>query len=225
MKKKLLVIEAHSDDSAISIGGFLDKYRDNYEYHFLLVSSSDISFYHCGILKRAQRLQEYQLFIDYFNGVWHRNSPLPFDTESRMDTLPMIDVVSSIEKVIQKVRPEVMIFQGPSFHHDHTIVYDAVIAATRPTARFYPLEMYVAENPTYVHSKGPQTDFVPDFYISLTQDEMEKKLECFKKFFPSQIRATGNCLSLEGIHSWARYRGIEARCEYAEALRTFIRVI
>jgi LmbE family N-acetylglucosaminyl deacetylase len=123
------------------------------------------------------------------------------------------------------VKPTVLIFQGASYHHDHTLVYEATIAATRPTARHLPSEMYIMENSTYFHSLGPHTDFKPDVYVQLTEADMEKKLDCFRECFPSQIRQNQNYLSGDGIKSWARYRGIEARCLYAEALKTYIRVI
>jgi hypothetical protein len=105
------------------------------------------------------------------------------------------------------------------------MVYEATIAATRPTARFLPSEIYIMENPTYVHSLGPQTDMKPDLYVSLTEGEMQKKLDCFRSCFPTQIRDSINYLSEDGIRTWARYRGIEARCLYAEALKTYIRII
>ena len=55
-KKKLLVVEAHSDDSAISAFGFIEKFRDDFEVHFILVTVSDISMHHCGFLTRQERL-------------------------------------------------------------------------------------------------------------------------------------------------------------------------
>lgn len=224
-KKKLLVIEVHSDDSAISVSGFLDKYRDTYEYHFALIVSSDLKLHHCGLLSREQRLKEYEEYVSHFEGIWHRDGDLPFDADALLDTIPKKKIVANIEAVIAKVEPKVLICQGPSFHHDHTIVYESVIAATRPTARHYPDEIYIAENPTYVHSLGVVTDFVPNLYVSLSHEQMKKKLDCFKKCFPSQVRQDENYLSEEGIRSWARYRGIEARCTYAEALRTYFRLI
>ena len=85
--------------------------------------------------------------------------------------------------------------------------------------------MYVMENPTYVHSIGPSTDFAPDLYVSMSEEQLTRKLELFASFFPSQVRDEPNYLSLEGIRAWSRYRGIEARCMYAEAFRTYQRVI
>lgn len=223
--KQLLVVEAHSDDSAISASGFLEKFRESYELHFVLVTVSDIAMHHCGPLIRDDRLAEYENYVRHFDGHWHRQGGLPVDADARLDTIPKRDIVAAIESVISAVEPDVMIVQGPSFHHDHTIVYEATIAATRPTARHCPKEMYVMENPTYVHSIGPSTDFRPDFYVSLTEDQMAGKLELFRKCFPSQVREGPNYLSPDGIRAWARYRGIECRCLYAEAFQTYQRVV
>lgn len=223
--KRLLVVEAHSDDSAISASGFLEKFRHDYEMHFVLVTVSDISMHHCGHLTRAERLTEYEKYVRHFNGHWRRSGELPLDADARLDTVPKRNVVSAIESVISAVEPDVMIVQGPSFHHDHTIVYEATVAATRPTARHCPKEIYVMENPTYVHSIGPSTDFAPDLYVSLSEEQLTRKLDLFARCFPSQVREGHNYLSAEGIRAWARYRGIEARCMYAEAFRTYQRVI
>lgn len=225
-KTKLLIVEAHSDDSCISIGGFLEKFKDQYEYHFFLTAVSSIKLHHKGLISREDRIEEYKNFVKTFNGIWHYNENVPFDFDSQLDTIPKRDIVNAIEFAIGKVRPSILICQGPSFHHDHTIVYEATIAATRPTALFCPSEIYVMENPTYVHSIGPSTDFKPNLYCRLTQEEIQNKLDRFAHLFPSQIRDSGkNYLSLEGIRSLARYRGIEAGCEFAEALRTYIRII
>jgi LmbE family N-acetylglucosaminyl deacetylase len=225
MVEDILIVEAHSDDSAISIAGFLEKNRHRYRYHFLLMALSDVRLHHAGQVTRAQRGTEYENYVNYFGGQWHRDEGLPLDADSTLDLLPKRQLVSHIERVISQVKPAILICQGPSFHHDHTLVYEATVAATRPTARFFPREMYIMENPTYVHSLGPQTDFKPDTYVSLTEAELKAKLNCFRECFPSQIRDSDNYLSEEGIRSWARYRGIEARCQYAEALQTFVRVI
>jgi LmbE family N-acetylglucosaminyl deacetylase len=224
-KQKLLVVEAHSDDSCISIAGFLEKNREKYDYHFVLVTTSDITLHHYGFLTREERMNEYRNYVDYFNGTWHKEEALPLDADAKLDTIPKREIVSHIEKAINKVQPSILICQGPSFHHDHTLVYESLIAATRPTSQFCPEAIYIMENPTYVHSLGPQTDFKPDVYVNLSEEHMKKKLDCYRTFFPSQIREEGNYLSENGIRSWARYRGIEARCRFAEAMQTFRCVI
>lgn len=228
-KRRLLMIEPHSDDGVISAGGFMEKFRARYEYHFLLIVASNLPLHHNQILTREQRLDEFARYVNHFEGVWHRGTAcdheLPLDMDSLLDTYPRRQLVAQIEKVIDFVRPHVLMCSGPSFHHDHTAVYESVIAATRPTARYFPEEIYILENPTYVHATSPTSRFIPDTYVCLSEEDLKKKLDCFKEYFPSQIREGNNCLSIEGIRSWARYRGIEARTNYAEAFQTYSRII
>lgn len=227
MKKRCLVIEPHSDDGAISVGGFLEKYRDLYEYTFLLAVASDLELKHASLLTRSQRLEEFETYVSHFQGNWikptHDDLSLPLDSDSLLDVFPRKKLVALIEKAIEETKPHVLMVTGPSFHHDHTAVYEATIAALRPTALFLPNEVYILENPTYVHSGNPLTKFTPDTYVSLSEEEIDVKIENFKKFFPSQVRQESNYLSPESLKIWARYRGIEARTKYAEALSTFFK--
>lgn len=225
-KKKALVVEAHSDDSAISATGFLKYLKENdYEIEFFLAAVSTMSLHHSGILSREIRMNEYRNFVKEIGGIWNEEKFPPLDSESYLDTVPRAKIVKLVEDVISSSQPNLMILQGPSFHHDHTILYEAAIAATRPTARHIPDQVYIMENPTYVHSVGPTTDFQPSFYYTMTAKEINDKLECFRRCFPSQIRESGNYLSSEGIKAWSRYRGIEARADYAEAFKIYRFVI
>jgi N-acetylglucosamine malate deacetylase 1 len=223
MKKKLLVIEPHSDDSIISCGGFLLKNKDKFDLNFCLVCASDFNMYH-GFVSRETRIDEYKKYIEYFNGkfITPKNGEmcLPLDMESRLDMVPKAQLVKLIENAILEVKPDILMIMGPSFYHDHTIVYEAVIAATRPTFSMSSELIYVLENPTYVHEPYPGT-FQANTYVQLDKDLIEKKCQLFEDLFPSQIRPEGNYLSKQGLKKWAQYRGIEARCDYAEAFSQF----
>tara|TARA_B110000003_G_C16611452_1_gene519636 strand:+ start:352 stop:1044 length:693 start_codon:yes stop_codon:yes gene_type:complete len=227
-KKKVLIIEPHSDDGLISIGGFLEKNKSDYDYYFLLCLSSDVDLNH-GHVDKKSREKEFIEYVNHYNGKWingkYGNISFPLDEDGNLDNYPKKKLISGIENVIQNIKPDILFIQGPSFHQDHIAVFDATIAALRPTLEFYPKEIYIMENPTYVHSSGPNTDFKPNTYIELTEEEINSKIKLFSKIFKSQIRPTGNCLSKDGIKSWARYRGIEARVKYAEALKLFSKII
>jgi hypothetical protein len=77
--------------------------------------------------------------------------------------------------------------------------------------------MYILENPTYVH-KLYKTDYdTPNVFVELSEEVVTEKVKAFAEIFKSQVRPKDNYLSSKGMIDWARYRGIEARCEYAEA--------
>ena len=196
-----MLIEPHSDDGIISAGGFMQKYRNHYEYHFVLIAASDIPLHHNLKMTRKERLDDYESYRNFFNGHWYHgtdnDTELPLDMDSQRDLYPRRHLVRLVETAIEEIKPDIILFAGPSFHHDHTAVYESVIAATRPTARFCPLEMYILENPTYVHATNPMTQFHPDTYVILTREQIEAKLECFRSCFPSQIRCEKKKLSLQ----------------------------
>jgi LmbE family N-acetylglucosaminyl deacetylase len=229
MKKKLLLIEPHSDDGAISAGGFLEKYKESHNYFFLLIAASDLPLAHNKFLTRDDRLLEFENYVKYFDGIWIKpkvsDNSLPLDSDSMLDLFPRKSLVALIETAILEVKPDLLMVTGPSFHHDHTAVYESTIAALRPTSKFIPKEVYILENPTYVHSGNPLAKFLPDTFVELSEQEIQKKITNFVKFFPSQVRESENYLSPEGILSWARYRGIEARVKYAEAFTTFYKLL
>ena len=226
MSKRLLVVEAHSDDSAIGAYGLIRKLlRQGYEAFFVVVTVSDMEFLHCGLVTAAQRRGEYANYVKSVGGMWLQGD-LPLDADAKLDQVEKRILVGNIEKIIASVRPNILICQAPSFHHDHTITYEATIAAMRPTVKFCPDEVLLMENPTYVHSLGPGTDFKPTTYCELSEDDMGKKLECFTECFPTQMRERENSLSPEGIKTWAKYRGLECRAEhYAEAFMTYMRKV
>ncbi len=225
-KKKLLIIEPHSDDSIIAIGGFLEKYRNDYDIYFCLVCASDLNMYH-GFVSRDDRLQEYENYVNYFSGTWIKtkieNLELPLDMESKLDLVPTAKLVKLMEETLIQLQPDKLMMMGPSFHHDHTIVYNSLIAATRPTFGWSPSEIIVLENPTYVHDKSSLAS--PNAYVELSEKEIDQKNDLFKNLFPSQVRTKGNYLSAEGIKRWAAYRGMEGRCDFAEAYHQYFKKI
>ena len=51
------------------------------------------------------------------------------------------EIARALEDAIFKIKPDIVIFQGASFHHDHTIAHEAGVGALRPNARFQPREI------------------------------------------------------------------------------------
>ena len=229
MGKKVLIIEPHSDDSAIAAGGYLHKCSlEDCKLYFVLVSASSLNLRH-KYVSREERIREYISYVNSLGGKFIKPSTknkkitLPIDNESKLDTVPRADLVNAIEEAILEILPDEILVMGPSFHHDHTIVYEAVKAATRPTFKFCPKTILVMENPTYIHKWEELSS--PNNYCLLSEEDLERKFNRFKECFPSQIRDDSNYLSKKGIKKWAQYRGMESRSEYAEAFFCLFRLL
>lgn len=224
-EKRLLIIEPHSDDSALGAQGLIHKLvKQGYEAFFVVIAVSDTTFHHCGLVTAQQRREEYRNYVKYMNGTWIHDD-FPIDEDTRLDRLERRALVYKLERIIKDVDPDILLCQAPSFHQDHTATYEAVMAAIRPTAQKCPREILLMENATYVHSLGPSTDFKPTTYCALSEEDMVDKIRCFRECFPSQIRNDKtNNLSIEGMQVLAKYRALECRAEhYAEAFVTYLR--
>ena len=230
MKKKLLIVEPHSDDGMFAAGGYLLKLKQSgeYDFYFSLVNSSDITLNHAKVT-RQQRIDEYQSYVDYFEGTFLRptvgGDQLPIDYDSKLDTYPIAKLINFVESMINQVQPDVLMTMAPSFHQDHRILYEAVIAATRPTFHYSPSEILLMENPTYIHQLYPNMYSINN-YVRLDEATVDLKIELIKRFFPSQVNEDRRgFLSLSSIKKWAQYRGFEAKSEYAEAFAIYSRII
>jgi LmbE family N-acetylglucosaminyl deacetylase len=223
MKEKVLIVEPHSDDAMIGMGGYMLRFHEIYDFHFLLLTQSDAVLNHAGLVAKFTRGDEYRNYVDYFDGTWIMNvdrcpgQTLPLDCDGSLNRFDSATLVRLIEGAIQDVRPTKLFCCWPSFHQDHSTAYRALIAATRPTVEYCPPEIFFYENPTYVHEAPSDQAVRPTYYVDLGAQILAAKLAAIEKLFPSQVRTTGNALSANGIEAWARYRGIEARTEFAEA--------
>jgi len=228
VKKKILVIEPHSDDGIIGAGGYFLKFKEDFDFYFCLITASTLNLNH-GKVTKDTRIQEYEKYVEFFSGKFMRSYKenkkyLPLDEESKLDLFGKARLINIIENIISEVNPDVLMVTGPSFHQDHQLVYESTIAATRPTRALSVKETLIMENPTYVHSPY-QNFFKPNLYVELDENLIDQKCKVFEDLFPSQYRKTGNYLSKDGIKNHAAYRGIEARAKYAEAFYLFTKKI
>ena len=205
-KEKILIIEPHSDDSFLSAANYLNLQLGH------------------GYVSREQRIAEYKEYVKYFDGEFISDNnikcDLPLDFESKLDLFPRAQLVKNFEVILATVQPDTLMIMGPSFHHDHTIAYEALIAATRPTIKNGITKIILMANATYSHQ--PYSYPSPNIFSEMTSQELDWKSNLFKSLFPSQIRPNATALSIKGLRDWSHYRGVQAQMEYAEAFYLFL---
>jgi LmbE family N-acetylglucosaminyl deacetylase len=219
MDKRVLVIAPHCDDEAYGMGGTILKLRDmGYEVFCAVVVCGDLRFEHTGtVISREMRIAE-------FNAVREKlgcdGTVLPFRNETRMDQVPIGDVISAIEKVQDEFRASTWYMIGPSFHQDHRVVFEAAQAAARPTRKVYPSQIFRYELPTY-SGNAREWNFTAHIYEDIGKHLEDKLAAC--ALYKSQIRPTG-MLSLDAIRRFAQTRGFESQREAAECFEV-VRII
>ncbi len=218
-EKRVLVIAPHCDDEAYGMGGTILKLREQGAKVFCcIVVCGDLHFEHTNTtITRAERVAEFDAVMRYLGS---EGMVLPFRDETQMDRVPIRDVVGAIERVQDEFKADAWYMIGPSFHQDHRVVFEAALAAARPTRASCPNEIFRYELPTY--SGNPREwAFIAHLYEDISP-YLERKIEACR-LYKSQIRPQG-MLSLDAIRRFAQARGFESRCEAAECFEV-IRII
>lgn len=219
--KQILIISPHADDESYGVGGtILKRVAAGDKVHILIMTAADIEFEHKGgrIVTSATRVLEAKQAARAL-GASVSFGMLGY--ESRLDTVPLRNLVNVIEEVQDKKKAEVWYIPGQSWHQDHRAVFEASIAACRPTRENLPKEVYRYELPTYSWNVREHA-MIPNVFEDITRFIDKKIRAC--KLHKSQLRPENKMLALVQLKEWARIRGFESHCGFAEAFET-IRVI
>jgi len=138
--------------------------------------------------------------------------------DNRFDTVALIDIIKTIEKVKEEVKPDIIYT-----HHygdlniDHRITFDAVMTAARPVQGESVKEIYSFEIPssTEWYFSSTKNYFMPNVFMDISET-IEKKLQALKEY-KSEVRQFPHPRSPEAIKSIAKKWGSNSGLKYAEA--------
>ena len=214
----ILIIVAHPDDEVLGCGGTIAKLSHDYDIYTLIlgegITSRDIPNE-----EKKEELKELKKQSDEANKILGVKKVFFEDfPDNRFDTVPLLDIIKSIEKVIQKIKPEeIFTHHYGDLNIDHQIVHKAVLTATRPVADYTVKKILLFEvlSSTEWNYQNQNNAFTPNTYIDIS-DTLNKKLVAMK-CYKSEIRDYPHPRSLEAIEILAKKRGVEVGLKYAEA--------
>lgn len=216
---RILVLSPHSDDAELGCGGFLAREVLRSHVSVVLVNCKSDHMLHskqdvCAATRRAEFVESMdKLGVQDWRVMYYETDP-DFDLPS----VPKQKTISRLDAYLPEFDPDVLLLPVPSFHQDHQYVFECGLAAARPTKNDDTPSLIMAyEYPAA--NWGPSSGFDMSrgaVYAELTEEMLEKKvaaLECHRSQF---YRREGGLISVEAVRSLARFRGLEAGCEYAE---------
>ena len=121
------------------------------------------------------------------------------------------ELIQKVEKVIKDVSPNIIFVNFyEDTHQDHYSLSKATVTATR-----------YSRNLLFYEVPSTSSSFKPDIFTDIT-DVLEEKLKLLLAH-SSQVDKVnvGNLDILEVAKSTANFRGIQARCEYAEGFHPY----
>ncbi|MBU2540567.1 MAG: PIG-L family deacetylase [Candidatus Omnitrophica bacterium] len=194
----ILAIGAHPDDIEFGCGGTLLKYtKAKNNVYLLILTKGEIG---ASGARRCQEQKESAKFLKAKRVFWGNYK----DTKICLTK----ELIGKIEAILNKVKPEIVLFNAPSdIHQDHRVVAEAAISATR-----YIKKVLFYEVPTTI-------GFEPDIFVDIG-DIIFEKLQLLK-LHRSQVHKTRvpGLSIMDSATSCANFRGFQGRVKYAEGFK------
>jgi len=216
----VLVIAAHPDDEILGCGGTMARLAKEKQEVFIAILGEGITSRYtsreqadprqnkklrCCSRKVAELLGAKDVFTH----------SLP---DNRFDTVPMLDVVKIIEKLVVKLKPQVVYTQhGGDLNADHAVTYRATMTATRPMAGGVVKEVYayeVASSTEWAFHKFSPV-FHPNVFVDIDAT-LETKILAMQEY-ESEARPFPHPRSPEALRAIAQRWGSVVGVQAAEA--------
>ena len=214
--KKILIVCAHPDDEVLGMGGTISKLsQQGHEISILFLADGETSRHESSdfthkIERRKKDSQKAASILGIKNTYYER---FP---DNAMDSVPLLDIVRKIEKVISLSQPDIIYTHyGHDLNIDHRITFQAVMTASRPIiGNHYAKEIYSFE----VSSSSEWTNherFNPNVYSDISEF-VETKINALK-IYDKEMRDFPHPRSYKAVEALANIRGSECGCEAAES--------
>ena len=218
---RTLVVAAHPDDEVLGCGGTIARTAETDDVVIAILGEGATSRatqnpgeldHEVTKLKRsakeAQKVLGAQELI---------MTGLP---DNRFDELPLLEIVKTVERILQEVRPGSVLTHHPSdLNIDHQLTARAVTTATRPGASVPVAEVASFEVPSSSEWSYGITgqSFQPNLFIDINEflDRKIQAMECYA----NEVRSFPHPRSEEALRSIAAARGSAAGMHAAEAFQ------
>lgn len=216
----VLIVAAHPDDEILGAGGTIARLRrEGHDVHIAILGEGAISRAaspqaaareEIAVLRQASKAAASLLGVE---DVQHFDFP-----DNRMDTVPLLDIVKVVERVIQEIGPsEVYTHHPGDLNVDHVATHRAVMTATRPVPGSTVSAVYAFEVPSATDwSFGAfGTTFRPNTFVDIV-DTLDTKLQAMA-CYESESRDFPHPRSPEALRATAQRWGSVAGRGAAEA--------
>jgi N-acetylglucosamine malate deacetylase 1 len=213
---RILVIAAHPDDEVLGCGGVIAKHTHEGSEVFIAFMTNGVSSRECEEIEKNIDLRK-QASIRALKNLNITNYKYLNFPDNKMDSVPLLDVVKSIELLIDDFQPNIIYTH---YHNDlnidHRVTNRAVITATRPQSNCCVkkiLTFEILSSTEWTSSAGPH--FIPNYIVDVSNYWSKKMdaLECYIE----EMRDHPHSRSFDTVNALATLRGATNGYKKAEA--------
>jgi len=219
MHKSILVVAAHPDDEALGCGGTIARLSQE-------GAAVHVAFLADGVTSRAGEAAADQ------GGLRARRAAAGNACEilgartlyfgdfpdNRLDTVALLSLVQTIEELIAKFRPDVLLtHHAGDLNVDHRLIHQAAVTACRPQVGSTVRTLLAFEVPSSTEWQPPGSApvFAPNWFIDISTS-LSRKLAALDAY-AVEMRAWPHPRSRQGVEHLARWRGATVGVDAAEA--------
>lgn len=221
MFKRTLIITPHFDDETIGCGGLVSSLmsKGNHSVMIVVVATNNSTYnYNAGrIVSNEERKEESIRALSELGVSPESLLQLEGFEDGRLDQVDRKKLITQLDKVIRDFRPTAVLFPYSSHHQDHQAVYQASIAALRPTVDTNFIKLKAMYEYPYVNSWSSNLDLNSKLYIPLSSYDIMRKKNALAAYKTQLVRDPRDILDISSILTLAKVRGTEIGYDYAEA--------
>ncbi len=220
MKRKVIVFAAHPDDEILGCGGTIIKHvaeGDSVSIVFICDGESS----RVDGKKKIVSRNNTAISVSKLLGC---NKPIFLNLkDNRLDDYNLLDVVQKIEKIINKLKPNIIYTHyDDDLNIDHKLTFKSVLTACRPLPGSTIHSIYSFEIPSSTEWSTSKESFTPQKFIDISKYVGKKKIAL--KMYDKEMRNFPHPRSYRVVEAIQNFRGASSGCDAAEAF-TIIREI
>lgn len=210
---EILVIAAHPDDETLGCGGTIARHvheGDKVSVCIVTEGTSSLGFSKEEDTKRKNETEQACKTLGVKNIIFIN---LP---SVKLDTIPFLDIVNHIQNIMSKTKPAIVYTHYPKDQNqDHRIVSHACLIAAQPQRASYLRKLHYYEVPSSTTYVCDEDAFCPTNYVDI-ENFIELKLKALSCYV-SEIKDHPHPRSMEGVRTYAQFRGLAIHKKLAEA--------
>ncbi|MFL5800068.1 MAG: PIG-L deacetylase family protein [Actinomycetota bacterium] len=212
---RILTVAAHPDDETLGAGGTMARYTSEGHETWVLILADGCTARHGHV----ELQKECAIAAGDILGVQQVVfCGLP---DQRLDALPLLDVITPIEKCIAEFRPDVVLTHfKEDANQDHRIAFQATIVAARPVngSTVERVMCYEAASSTEWAAPFPGSVFSPNVFVDITSTFRTKidAMRSYERTFSGEVHPYPHPRSYEAMEAYARRHGVTVGVDVAE---------
>lgn len=215
MSKKVLVVAAHPDDEVLGCGGTMAKHvACGDEVHVVFMADGVTSR---GVVSDDAMKARKESMHTAAKILGTSSSTCLGFPDNRMDSLPLLDIVKSLEALINKMQPDVVYtHHSGDLNIDHRLTHQAVMIVCRPVPGSSVKDIIAFEVLSSTEwQSATDRPFLPNTYVDITETYVQKR-EALSAY-DSEMRPDPHSRSYSHCEALARHRGQSVGFTYCEA--------